>query len=187
MKQKELKLKKKEILNLISEHKSIAYIARELHCSRRTLERFFENENISYKGNQSSKGVFYKDLFTINSSAPNSVIIKRIIDLELLPHDICDKCKVKKWNNIQLTMELDHINGDNTDNRLENLRFLCPNCHSQTNTFRGRNVNKGNKKVSDSVLIKAIKENTSIRKALIAVGLSPKGANYQRVYNLLEN
>jgi RNA polymerase subunit RPABC4/transcription elongation factor Spt4 len=39
-----------------------------------------------------------------------------------------------------LSLELDHINGDNTDDRVENLRFLCPNCHSQTDNWRGRKV-----------------------------------------------
>ena len=40
----------------------------------------------------------------------------------------------------KLTLQLDHINGINNDNRKENLRFLCPNCHSQTNTFAGKNL-----------------------------------------------
>lgn len=43
------------------------------------------------------------------------------------------------WNNKALCLELDHINGDSGDNRQENLRFLCPNCHSQTITYCGRN------------------------------------------------
>ena len=42
--------------------------------------------------------------------------------------------------NSKLTLQLDHINGINNDNRKENLRFLCPNCHSQTDTFAGRNL-----------------------------------------------
>lgn len=52
----------------------------------------------------------------------------------------CAKCGLgTNWNNERLVLQLDHINGTNTDNRLENLRFLCPNCHSQTDTFGGRN------------------------------------------------
>lgn len=43
------------------------------------------------------------------------------------------------WQNIELTLQLDHINGINDDHRIENLRFLCPNCHSQTSTYAGRN------------------------------------------------
>jgi len=48
------------------------------------------------------------------------------------------------WNGKKLTLQVDHINGDSIDNRLENLRFLCPNCHSQTATF-GNNKNRATK------------------------------------------
>lgn len=52
----------------------------------------------------------------------------------------CAICGQKrKWNGKDLTMVLDHINGDNHDNRLENLRWICPNCNSQLPTFAGRN------------------------------------------------
>lgn len=57
----------------------------------------------------------------------------------LLPY----KCSIcgndGNWQGKKLVLQLDHINGNNTDNRIENLRFLCPNCHSQTNTYCGRN------------------------------------------------
>jgi Zn finger protein HypA/HybF involved in hydrogenase expression len=48
----------------------------------------------------------------------------------------CELCSQGSlWNNKKLTMHLDHINGERTDNTIENLRILCPNCHSQTETY----------------------------------------------------
>jgi hypothetical protein len=54
----------------------------------------------------------------------------------------CECCGITQWNGKPAPLELDHINGINTDNRIENLRILCPNCHAQTDTYRGKNINK---------------------------------------------
>lgn len=52
----------------------------------------------------------------------------------------CEKCGLKnKWNKKEINLQIDHINGMNWDNRAENLRYLCPNCHSQTETFGSKN------------------------------------------------
>ena len=92
-------------------------------------------------------------------------------------------CGLSEWINGKLVLELDHINGDHTDNRIENLRFLCPNCHSQTETFRSKNIIV-HRKVSDEVLIDAIKSTENLHQALIKVGLAPKGGNYSRAQKL---
>ncbi|MGI9081388.1 MAG: HNH endonuclease [Thermoleophilaceae bacterium] len=51
----------------------------------------------------------------------------------------CEECGLTEWREKPLSITLHHVNGDGYDNRLENLLFLCPNCHSQTTTFGGRN------------------------------------------------
>lgn len=96
----------------------------------------------------------------------------------------CEVCGISEWQGQAITLEIDHVNGDHSDNRLENLRYLCPNCHSQTPTFKGRNMSR-EKKVSDEDLKKALLETSNIRQALIKVGLSPEGANYARAKKLL--
>ena len=74
-----------------------------------------------------------------------------------------------------------------TCNRIENLRYLCPNCHSQTETFRGRNKNTGKIKVTDKELLTEYKLCSNIRQTLLNVGLAPKGGNYKRLKKLLTN
>jgi len=54
----------------------------------------------------------------------------------------CNVCKIEEWNGEKLVMELEHKDGNSSNNDLKNLELLCPNCHSQTSTFK--NKNKGN-------------------------------------------
>jgi len=56
-----------------------------------------------------------------------------------LKEDRCERCGIADWRGIKLALALHHVNGVRDDNRLENLELLCPNCHSQTGTFAGRN------------------------------------------------
>lgn len=63
---------------------------------------------------------------------------ERLIDAGLI-EPVCAECGIDSWNGRPIVLHLDHINGIRDDHRLENLRFLCPNCHSQTDTYCGRN------------------------------------------------
>jgi hypothetical protein len=57
-----------------------------------------------------------------------------------LKRRVCERCLRSHWNDLPIPLELDHVNRRRDDNRLENLRILCPNCHAQTDTYRGRNI-----------------------------------------------
>jgi len=91
----------------------------------------------------------------------------------------CNKCGLENWMDVPLSLEVDHIDGDHSNNNRENLEGLCPNCHSITPTWRGRN--KACNKVTDVELSQALHE----RQALISVGMAAKGANYCRANKLL--
>jgi hypothetical protein len=64
---------------------------------------------------------------------------RRLIAAGIKP-DHCEECGGTEWRGRPLPLHLDHINGDHTDNRLENLRILCPNCHAITDTWCRRKV-----------------------------------------------
>jgi hypothetical protein len=65
----------------------------------------------------------------------------RLVRAGLLGNE-CQACGLTDWRDKRLNMHLDHINGIKNDNSLENLRMLCPNCHSQTPTYGGRNLKR---------------------------------------------
>jgi ribosomal protein L44E len=111
----------------------------------------------------------------------------RIKKEKLLGELKCDECGIEEeWNNKPLSLELDHIDGDKHNNKRTNLRYLCPNCHSQTSTFRVKNYKKlpTRKWIDDSVLIESIKQEGSIADILRRAGLRAVGDNYNRVHRL---
>tara|TARA_R110002126_G_scaffold74440_1_gene185661 strand:+ start:104 stop:682 length:579 start_codon:yes stop_codon:yes gene_type:complete len=188
---KDILERRDEILKWIEESNhtiSHTEICERLNCRVSTMHAYFTKMNIEYIGNQSSKGkqfISNADWFVENSTRGNMAIKKRIIYLKLIPYK-CNHCDVEdSWNGDIINLHLDHINGDNRDNRLDNLRFLCPNCHSQTDTYCGKGINNGRMKVSDEDLKAALNDHSNIRKALLSVGLSPKGGNYNRCHRIL--
>lgn len=79
------------------------------------------------------------ELFINETNVSRAYLKRRIIKDDLIKYE-CEKCgNVGEWEGQKLVLQLEHKNGNTYDNRLENLCFLCPNCHSQTNTFSGKN------------------------------------------------
>jgi len=97
-----------------------------------------------WKPNQGGKGTqklvtLLEDVFSGKKNMRSYNLKNRLI-AEGYKKPKCEKCgQGEEWFEEVLVLELDHINGNNKDNRLKNLQILCPNCHSQTPTFRGRN------------------------------------------------
>ena len=82
-----------------------------------------------------------EELFNENSNVSRAHLKKIIIKDSLIKYE-CECGNTGEWRNQKLILQLEHKNGIATDNRLENLCFLCPNCHSQTETFSGKNAKK---------------------------------------------
>ena len=70
-----------------------------------------------------------------------SSVRKFVIDNNLIKYN-CSECEIFEWNKKSLCLQLDHIDGNVHNNDLSNLRFLCPNCHSQTSTWGVKNFDR---------------------------------------------
>jgi DNA-binding CsgD family transcriptional regulator len=77
------------------------------------------------------------------SAARNRANLKRRLVGAGLLETICGRCGLRDWQGMPISLQLHHLNGMRSDHRLENLALLCPNCHSQTDTYSGRNGWRG--------------------------------------------
>ncbi|MDB4314432.1 hypothetical protein N9955_00110 [bacterium] len=146
-------IKKEELQSIVNESNSISSILRKLgvstscgyyrkHLKKRMesldLTSFLRNKKINNPLSTSLIKYEDKNLFIENCPADIKTVKARFE--KHYPQENCSCCLIKNtWNGKSLNLHLDHINGINNDNRLNNLRWLCPNCHSQTETYTGRN------------------------------------------------
>lgn len=134
--------------NLVKECNSFTEILRKLGkavsgASLKLLKQKLEDYDIQYSFlRQNSTKIWTIEEILQKDVVYKSSKLKNLLIKNKLKEDICEVCGQKPfWNGKPLTLQLDHINGDHTDNRLENLRIICPNCHTQTDTF-GNKKNK---------------------------------------------
>lgn len=144
---------KEELEKLVKESNSLSEILRKQGKSVsgsavKILKDTLDNYGISYlfldEISISKKQIPLNEILVENRNYKSSDLKKRLIK-EGLKEDKCEICGCSnEWNGKPLILQLDHINGNHSDNRLENLRIVCPNCHSQTETFSNKRAKKHN-------------------------------------------
>jgi len=157
-----MKYEKDNLEKIVKESFSIADVCRKLDIrpvggNYKTIKKYVKLYNIDkshFTGQGWNTGENFKnfsktysldEILVENSTYTNNGSLKkRLIEEDILEYK-CDECGINEWKRKSISLHLDHINGDNLDNRLENLRLLCPNCHSQTSTYCGKSKTKSNK------------------------------------------
>ena len=115
-----------------------------------------------------------------NTPIKGGALLKPLI--ELRGHQ-CECCKNTEWLGQPINLQVHHIDGDRTNNELDNLQLLCLNCHSYTDNFGSKNIKKAS--ISDEEFIQVLRNSSSIRQALFTLKLSDAGANYTRARKLI--
>lgn len=90
--------------------------------------------------NQSREKYTLEEVFCKNSPVTQKILRGYVERHKVLDYK-CIKCGCDgNWQDGVISLEIDHIDGDNSNNEISNLRYLCPNCHALTDTYRGRNI-----------------------------------------------
>lgn len=145
---------KEELEKIVKESKTYREVIIKLGYSsvtggnNETLKNRIKKYNIStehfnpYVIRSKKESLLDKDIFCLNSTVSQSAIRNHFKNKNYKEYK-CEVCGLEPfWNGKPLTLTLDHINGNNKDNRIENLRWLCPNCDRQQPTFGAKNLKK---------------------------------------------
>lgn len=159
MKEKYLK---KNLEPIIKMSKNWTDVLRSLNMSvhgnsRTTIKKYVKLHNINISHFETDKERYYRvnrelgkqkriplsKILVSGSTYTNTNHLKNRLYNEGIKERICEKCGQDEWwNGEKISLILDHINGINNDNRVENLRIVCPNCNATFSTHGGKNINK---------------------------------------------
>ncbi len=131
-----------EIENAIRTHKTMGGAAISLGLDRRTFKKIAEEYGL-YDGGVGRRGGGRFDLIDIlegkHPQYPTSKLSKRLVKEGYKKYK-CEQCGIFEWNGKAISLELNHIDGNSGNHKLSNLELICPNCHSQTDTYRSKKL-----------------------------------------------
>jgi len=142
MKQREVKITDEEIKLAYEKYDTLHKASAELKMTTVSLWRRAKKLNLAWKDKNfkpEKPKIPTNEIIEGKHPYYQTLKLKKRLLKEGLKENKCDICGITEWNNKELSMQLDHIDGDSHNHKFDNLRMVCPNCHSQTHTYFGKN------------------------------------------------
>lgn len=140
---------KEQLQNIINQSATLVDVLRKLQVTnitagyaalkKRSIEEGINLSKLQGKRKHSNHFIAKPEEVLVENSLFNQSTLRRLLKRENIIPYICECGNDGTWRGKELKLQIDHINGVKNDNRIENLRYICPNCHSQTETFGGKN------------------------------------------------
>lgn len=130
-------------LNLVVGGANYKKVQRLIHELNLTTDHWTGQGHLKGKSHGWAKKCELSDILVEHSTYTNTNKLKQRLIKEGILVAKCWECDLTSWRENPISLHMDHRNGVDDDNRIENLRLLCPNCHSQTETYCGRNKGNG--------------------------------------------
>ena len=182
-------LSREQLVQLVNESHSFYELAEKIgyakqggstQTSLKQAVKELEIDVSHFTGRAWNKGNYDYSSFTKGSIKKNGkTTLKPLIALRGRQ---CECCKATEWMGQAINLEIHHIDGDRSNNELDNLKLLCPNCHSYTETFCHKSKYQY---VEENDYVQALRENNTIHSALKQLGLTASAGNYERARELI--
>lgn len=116
------------------DYKEVRELAKELGVE---LKFSYKRDKYNNRGKMAIENIMVE-----NSDYKDATKLKKRLLKEGIKENKCECCGINEWMGKPISLQIHHINGVHNDNRLANIMLLCPNCHSQTDTYAGKNSNR---------------------------------------------
>jgi 5-methylcytosine-specific restriction endonuclease McrA len=130
-----------EIAFAIKSNSTMGGAAKFLKVDWRTFKKEAEKYNLYKPTKQENKKFNLSDIIfnDLHPQYPTSKLLPRLVKEGYKSYN-CESCGISEYNGKPISLEVNHIDGNNGNHKLENLQILCPNCHSQTDTYRSKKL-----------------------------------------------
>ena len=140
MNQRHNQITEQQVLDSYNKHKHLGKMSADLKLPTIQVWRLCKKYGLGFSvgGKNRPKVPIEEILEGLHPYFQTGKVKKKLIQEKVFEYK-CVECGISEWNGKQLVLHLDHIDGDSSNHQKSNLRFLCPNCHSQTDTWCGKN------------------------------------------------